>query len=137
MALIFLMSATPDLIITQLFDYFDTPHHYLIDLHKINWHLVWSTNNPFFHLPTIFNADFWLHKVGHCIVYSVLGILCYRWTRRVLPSFWICFAYACFDELHQAFTPGRSSRWTDVVLDSVMALLFIWLYHRLQKPKRS
>lgn len=137
MAVIFAFSATPDLQVTQLGNVFTKSHRYLIDVAHIQWDLVFSLRNPFFDIPTNLYVDFWLHKAGHCLVFSVLGLLCYRATRRVLPSLMICAGYAFLDELHQAFVPGRSSRLTDVLLDTVIAYLFIRLWHAYNRPDRA
>ena len=74
--------------------------------------------------------------------YGLLGILAsgifaeYRmrpgkWMRRALLTGML---YACFDEIHQSFTPGRSCQFSDVILDScgvlagvLLALLFLWM----------
>jgi VanZ family protein len=42
----------------------------------------------------------------------------------------MCLAYALFDELHQAFVPGRTFQLPDLALDALGALLGIYL-HRL------
>ncbi|PWK09696.1 VanZ family protein [Tumebacillus permanentifrigoris] len=137
MAVIFALSAWPDLVITQIAEYFEKPHHFLIDVHKIQWGLILSPSNPFFDIPTVFTEDYWLHKAGHCLVYAILGLLTYRWTRRVLPSIMVCIGYAFFDELHQALTHGRSSRLTDVLIDTIVAFLFIRLAHAARNPDRT
>ena len=47
-----------------------------------------------------------IRKVRHCVLYSA-------------SAAWLCcFIYACMDELHQYFVPGRSSQFTDVLVDS-------------------
>ena len=37
--------------------------------------------------------------------------------RRLLASLAIVFLYACTDEFHQLFVPGRAGRFTDVLID--------------------
>ena len=52
----------------------------------------------------------------------------------------IATAYAATDEVHQVFVPGRSAEFTDVLLDSLGALVGIWLYlawHRRQIDRQS
>ena len=52
-----------------------------------------------------------------------------------------CALYACSDELHQYFVPGRSCRFFDVCVDSTGAffgaLLFWGMYSCLSKRKRQ
>lgn len=42
-----------------------------------------------------------------------------------LLSLIFCFLYACSDEIHQIFVPGRSCEWKDILIDSTGALLGI------------
>ncbi len=81
-----------------------------------------------------------VRKVAHMFNYFVLGCLAY-WTfrlfekrnrlRRVLLSAaFLCIVFAAFDELHQLYVPDRSGQLSDVLLDSVSALVGIgacWL----------
>ncbi|MNN38370.1 VanZ like family protein [compost metagenome] len=41
--------------------------------------------------------------------------------RRYVYAILIAFLYACTDELHQSFTPGRTAMVQDVVLDTIGA----------------
>lgn len=77
-----------------------------------------------------------LRKLGHLLGYLVLGWLTARathltgWARPALVAWLIATGYAASDELHQALVPGRSAEVTDVLLDSVGALIGVWLYVR-------
>lgn len=53
----------------------------------------------------------------------------YRW---IILSMLITFLYACTDEFHQTFVPGRAGRFTDVLIDCTGALIIciILLYRR-------
>ena len=42
---------------------------------------------------------------------------------RNIASFAMTFGYACKDEFHQLFVPGRAGRFTDVLIDSSGALV--------------
>ncbi|HEU4963842.1 MAG TPA: VanZ family protein [Bacilli bacterium] len=132
MTLIFIASAIPDLSILHLADWINKPHHFLIT--DIDWSLVLSSHNPFFSIPSYDSLDTILHKIGHITVYSVLGLLMWRATRSRSKSMWLCLAYATFDELHQAFTPGRSARLLDVTLDIFCAVLCILIAKRRTAP---
>ena len=55
----------------------------------------------------------------------------YRW---VIFALAITFLYACTDEFHQTFVPGRAGRFTDVLIDSTGALaVCIFLFYRMRK----
>lgn len=89
----------------------------------------------------------WLHvfirKTAHFTEYGMLGIslgygLWYFWrTKRfpyVLPMV-IAFFYACSDEIHQYFVPGRSSKIIDVIIDTAGAFCGLVIYTRLYNKK--
>jgi VanZ family protein len=78
------------------------------------------------------------HRWVHFFQYSVLGWL---WVRALLLRIrkmrylkasvfaWILTAsFACSDEWHQTFTPGRSGRLEDVIFDALCAVVGILLY---------
>ncbi len=64
----------------------------------------------------------------HASEYSVLGVLLARGfndglarsvpNRRLVLTWFLCVVYAISDEYHQAFVPGRSSDWRDVLSDA-------------------
>jgi VanZ family protein len=137
MMVIFGLSSLPDLHVTELHKWLVEPHHYFIDVHHIRWDLLLSWSNPFFSIPTKTELDLFVHKIGHIVVYSTLGLLAYRHTRSVKKTFWICLLFACSDELHQAFIPGRGSRLYDVVLDTTVALTVVSFLSWFTRPGRS
>lgn len=71
-----------------------------------------------------------IRKTAHFSIYALLGIFvfCYINTyeikkrNKILISIYICFLYACSDELHQYFIPERSCEFKDVCIDSLGAL---------------
>ncbi len=78
-----------------------------------------------------------LRKSAHFLEYAVLGVLyallLREWTQKgrgwVLPAAaGLSFLYACTDELHQIFVPGRSGELRDVLIDTAGACfgLLIW-----------
>lgn len=80
--------------------------------------------------------DFFFKKIAHISVFGVLYLLLFFGTRYwlkpqqqtalfVLPI-GIALAYACIDELHQSFVPGRYPTWRDVGYDS-LGIAFAWL----------
>jgi VanZ family protein len=46
---------------------------------------------------------------------------------RVLSAFLIVLLYGCFDEYHQSFVPGRHASLSDILADSLGALVFLTL----------
>ena len=95
------------------------------------------------------NSQFIVRKSAYIILFCFLSILCfvviYELKRNVkistLASFSITFIYACMDEIHQLFIPGRSGKINDVLIDSIgviMGLIFINLIFMLNnKIKKS
>ena len=89
-------------------------------------------------------------KGAHVIEYFVLALLSFRFFRDVyvrpariatrsvaggetakrvmLLSAVFALAYAATDEFHQTFVPGREGKFTDVMIDGVGILLFIFGY---------
>lgn len=70
-------------------------------------------------------ANFAVRKVAHFSEYFILSIIIYFVSRedkdRRKSSIYgiiICFLYACSDEIHQYFVPGRAMLFTDVLIDT-------------------
>ena len=65
-----------------------------------------------------------VRKAAHFSVYAVLGICAYTFfycvgiKRKYLPAVILCALYAVLDEVHQSFTPGRSIKLTDMLIDT-------------------
>ena len=74
-----------------------------------------------------------VRKSAHFCIYMLLGILliCLMQTFKLQMAYrfdfsvMFAFLYACTDELHQTFIPGRSGTYADVCLDTVGATLGI------------
>ncbi len=71
-----------------------------------------------------FGQPEYLSKAAHLAEYAVLGWLIQR-ARGDKRAWWqswlIAILYAATDEFHQSFTPGRTPRVTDVMIDAVGA----------------
>lgn len=87
-----------------------------------------------------------IRKTAHFTIYTSLGMLLFlcaktfegKDKKRALISFLLAFLYACTDELHQVFVPGRSGEFKDVCIDSSGALtgiLIVYLVWYLVKIK--
>ncbi len=94
----------------------------------------WSSRPDLPHLDEYW-LEMLLRKVAHAVEYMVLGVLLARAVgasgRRSLVIAAVLGAlYAVSDEWHQTFVPGRKGNLWDVMLDSVSALVGVWLYVR-------
>jgi VanZ family protein len=86
--------------------------------------------------------DLLLKKGAHFTVYAVLAALLWRAlvpSRRVWASAWLlAVLYACSDEWHQSFVPGRHPSPWDVLIDgcgAATALLIVWFI--VQKNRQN
>lgn len=97
-------------------------------------------------LNSIFGVlvDFIIRKAAHFIEYFVLYILLYRATsinrnKDIKPFLWsilIVFLYACSDEFHQAFVPGRGPAFRDVLVDTSAGLTAFLIMYSITLKKR-
>ena len=75
----------------------------------------------------VLNVEHIIRKLAHFTIYTILGLLlmCLAETfdftnkKRLLLSVLIGLLYACLDEFHQSFTPGRTPLITDVLIDTL------------------
>ena len=85
-----------------------------------------------------------VRKCAHLSLYLILGILVISLlreymvinTKLVLLSLIICFLYACSDEIHQLFVPGRSGEVRDVLIDTLGACLGVSFYYVVFRKKK-
>lgn len=78
-----------------------------------------------------------VRKFGHVSEYFLLGLSVsfplrvYNFSiRKAVPlAMGICVAYACSDEIHQLFVPGRAGRPVDVLIDTIGILMGVALFH--------
>ena len=93
-------------------------------------------------------SDFIVRKSAHFTEYFILYILLYRAIRAeknesikvfIYPIL-IVFLYACSDEFHQAFVPGRGPAFRDVMVDTcggLIAFLIMYICVTLKKRPAS
>lgn len=83
-----------------------------------------------------------LRKGAHFSEYALLAIL---WVAplgfflkkgRIKMACLICIIYACMDELHQVFIPGRDGNLRDVLIDTSGALAGLLLWYLLYGRRR-
>ncbi len=68
-------------------------------------------------------------KWAHVVLYFVMGIMLCGYLsysnmsvrNKIILVVVICFLYGCTDEIHQLFSDGRGSRFTDVLIDTAGA----------------
>jgi len=99
------------------------------------------------HLNKIFGtlSDFIVRKASHFTEYFILYMLIYRAINKskkldikfFIGAILIVFLYACSDEFHQTFVPGRSPAFRDVMVDTCGGLTaFLFSYIRVTFKKR-
>ena len=66
---------------------------------------------------------FYIYKTFHLIEYAVLGILLFIASKKYPTAIIFSYLYACTDEFHQLFTPGRTSKFTDTLIDLIGILI--------------
>lgn len=77
------------------------------------------------------NSQFIVRKSAHIILFCLLSILCFMVIYEIkknikistLISFSITLIYACIDEIHQLFIPGRGTQIRDILIDSIGAII--------------
>ena len=86
--------------------------------------------------------DFVAKKIAHVTEYAIFFALLFRATNgRWLSSFFLTILYACSDEFHQSFVPGRTASPLDLGFDlsgANIASYIIWKLKQLRpgKPKK-
>ncbi|HCW52726.1 MAG TPA: hypothetical protein DG753_03065 [Clostridium sp.] len=80
-------------------------------------------------------ANFIVRKCAHFLEYMILGFLIMNVVRMYytikissLITLISVFLYACTDEFHQLFVPGREGAFRDVMIDTCGGLTFILFY---------
>lgn len=93
-------------------------------------------------------ANFIVRKVAHFTEYLILYVLIFNalmedlnLKKSLMMALFIVFLYACSDEIHQLFIPGRTGRIRDVLIDTCggsFVLLIIYLKQKsLLKVKKE
>lgn len=94
-------------------------------------------------------ANFIVRKAAHFTEYLILSLLLYEAfhedfspKKAIIFSIMIVFLYACSDEIHQLFVPGREGRFRDVLIDTsggIAGLLgvMIAIMHKKDQPEKK
>jgi VanZ family protein len=89
-------------------------------------------------------SDAVVHRVAHVIEFAVLGALTLRAVSRARPitkreliiAMIMVTLYGVSDEIHQRFTPGRSSEVSAVLFDAAGGLIGAWVYRQWTMRQR-
>ncbi len=89
--------------------------------------------------------EHFVRKGAHMTEYAILTLLLYGWLcrwdmssrRRAVIAAVAAALYACSDEFHQTFVPGRAGRVGDVLVDSAGVLLGLALFFLIGKLVRE
>lgn len=82
---------------------------------------------------SIFNLD--VRKLAHFTIYLILGSFYFLSFERlnkksICISIILTFLYACTDEYHQSFVPGRGPAFKDVLIDTLGGTVGILLIYK-------
>ncbi len=87
-----------------------------------------------------------LRKCAHATEYAILAILLIltinSYTskkyaiKKVILVIMVCFIYAITDEYHQSFVAGRTSRFTDCLIDVAGSIIICSIYIIMSKFRR-
>lgn len=91
------------------------------------------------------NLHIFIRKCAHFTEYAMYGAslgyaIWYFWKSRRFPYILpvaIAFIYACTDELHQYFVPGRYCTFMDVIIDTAGALCGLVIYVAIYNKKHK
>lgn len=91
------------------------------------------------HLIIRKGAHFTEYLILYVLMFSVL--IDYRPLKKALVYSVIgVFLYACTDEIHQAFVPGRASAFTDVLIDTlggIVGMMMIAMINQIQTKRQK
>lgn len=73
---------------------------------------------------------------GWFVIYALAGFIKNKWASCIFSEAFV-FLYAVSDEVHQYFVPGRYMSSLDVGIDSLGALLGIWLFVLFHREKKN
>lgn len=100
---------------------------------------VSDTQSVFFAMLLPFLPVWVIRKTAHMTLYAILAFC--GACSQIKPSFkkvlLFCACYACTDEFHQLFIPGRSGEIRDVCIDCLGACIGFLLFTGIKKTVKS
>ena len=116
----------------------------------INMPVIGSVVSP---ILTSSIGEFVIRKSAHMFLYFILAILTFKLVyrkekdfdnkiiiKKLLISLAIVFIYACTDEFHQLFIPGRSGELRDIMVDTAggcIGLCIMWIYTKMRYAEKK
>jgi VanZ family protein len=76
---------------------------------------------------------FLILKSFHLIEYAILGVLVFYPIKKFRYTLLISYLYAISDEFHQSYTPGRTPKFTDTLIDLLGIFIGIFLISLIRK----
>lgn len=87
---------------------------------------------------------FLIRKAAHMSEYAILLLLIYYGLNKTITykynlsiSLLTTFIYACSDEFHQLFIPGRSGQFKDILIDTSGGIIMLIIIYLWQKRKSN
>ena len=89
----------------------------------------------FYHLFHGHLSVWMIRKAAHMSIYALLAFCVYQAQEKptIQKTLIIVVIYACSDEFHQLFIPGRNGSPIDVGIDTLGALILLGLCKKLSK----
>lgn len=97
--------------------------------------IFYVSGTPSNEIPDFGIVDLLVKKGGHALAYAILAVLAHRATGSNGAALLIAMLYAISDETHQLFVPGRNGQPLDVLIDAVGAVLGLWGYGVVTRPR--
>ena len=102
--------------------------------------IFFASSTPGSDMPRFGSWDFLVKKGGHIAEYALL-CLAYIYTlggkspsrNQIFTALVLSLLYACSDEWHQRFTPGRTPSVTDVLIDTTGAAVGIAVFYLVRR----
>lgn len=140
MVVIFMFSAEPD---TESSELSGNVSYRIVSVVNTITASHWDENEMLDRTELI---DYPVRKCAHMSEYAILTLLgfvtfSFLHGRRIfLIPIGVTFLYACTDEFHQLFVPGRAGRFTDVLIDTtggIIMLLFIAIVTHVARKRHT
>lgn len=97
--------------------------------------IFYVSGTPSNEIPDFGIVDLLVKKGGHVLAYAILAVLAYRATGSYRVALLIAVLYALSDEAHQLFVAGRNGQPLDVLIDTVGAVVGLWVYGVVTRPR--
>lgn len=100
---------------------------------------VSDTQSSFFAMLLPFLPVWVIRKIAHMTIYAILAFCaaCSQIKPSLKKVLLFCACYACTDEFHQLFIPGRSGEIRDVCIDCLGACIGFLLFTGIKKTVKS